>query len=77
MKSVIVGILGLLSILYILNPTAGIFELIPDNLPLIGNLDELAASTLLLSCLSYFGIDIFNLFKKNKPIIESEETTKK
>ncbi len=76
MKSIIIGILGLLSILYIINPTAGIFELIPDNLPLIGNLDELAASTLLLSCLSYFGIDLFNLFKKDKSIIESEEITK-
>jgi len=75
MKSVIVAILGLLSILYIINPTAGIFELIPDNLPLIGNLDELAASTLLLSCLSYFGIDLFNLFRKekDKTIIEQDE----
>ncbi len=77
MKSVIIGILGLLSILYIMNPTAGIFELIPDNLPLIGNLDELAASTLLLSCLSYFGIDLFNLFKKDKAVLENEEITKK
>jgi hypothetical protein len=29
-----------LGIIYVLNPTMGIFELIPDNLPLIGNLDE-------------------------------------
>ncbi|MBN1889772.1 MAG: DUF1232 domain-containing protein [Thermoflexales bacterium] len=29
--------------LYILNPTAGFIEFIPDNLPLIGNLDEGAA----------------------------------
>ena len=27
-------------IIYILNPGAGIFELIPDNIPLVGNLDE-------------------------------------
>ncbi|NLE93282.1 MAG: DUF1232 domain-containing protein, partial [Chloroflexi bacterium] len=32
--------LGLLGLVYVLNPTFGIFELIPDNLPLIGNLDE-------------------------------------
>ena len=79
MKTVIVAILGLLSILYIINPTAGIFELIPDNLPLVGNLDELAASTLLLSCLSYFGIDLFNLFKKDKKdstVISADEITK-
>lgn len=69
MKSLIVAILGLLSILYIINPTSGIFELIPDNLPFVGILDELAASTLLLSCLSYFGIDLFNIFKKDKAIL--------
>jgi len=78
MKSVIVAILGLLSLLYIINPTAGLIEIIPDNFPIIGNLDEAAATALLLSCLSYFGIDIFNIFKKDKKnsIIESEEVTK-
>lgn len=25
---------------YILNPTAGVFEILPDNLPFVGNLDE-------------------------------------
>jgi len=32
----------------LVNPTAGIFELIPDNIPLVGNLDEFAASALLI-----------------------------
>ncbi|MCC7129129.1 MAG: DUF1232 domain-containing protein [Anaerolineae bacterium] len=27
-------------LIYVLNPTLGIIELIPDNLPIIGNLDE-------------------------------------
>jgi hypothetical protein len=31
---------SIIGMIYILNPTAGIFELIPDNFPLIGNLDE-------------------------------------
>lgn len=35
-----------ISIVYLMNFTMGIFEL-PDNLPIIGNLDELAASGLL------------------------------
>lgn len=35
-----------IAIVYLLNFTMGIFEL-PDNLPIIGNLDELAASGLL------------------------------
>jgi uncharacterized membrane protein YkvA (DUF1232 family) len=68
MKSILVAILGLLSLIYIINPTAGFIEFIPDNLPIIGNLDEVAATALLLSCLSYFGIDLFNLFKKEKKI---------
>jgi uncharacterized membrane protein YkvA (DUF1232 family) len=40
--------LGLVGLVYVLNPTFGIFELIPDNLPLIGNLDEGLAYTLML-----------------------------
>jgi uncharacterized membrane protein YkvA (DUF1232 family) len=43
------AVLGIaLGILYLLNPTAGVLELIPDNIPLIGNLDEAAATTLVL-----------------------------
>jgi len=63
-KSILVIIVGLLSLLYILNPTAGLFELIPDNIPGIGNLDEATAVFLLISCLRYFGIDLANFFKK-------------
>ena len=36
----------LLSFVYILNPTMGAVELIPDVLPIIGNLDEGVASIL-------------------------------
>jgi uncharacterized membrane protein YkvA (DUF1232 family) len=36
-------------VLYIANPTGGLFELIPDNLPVVGNLDEAAATALLIS----------------------------
>jgi uncharacterized membrane protein YkvA (DUF1232 family) len=35
-------------VLYILTPGAGIFELLPDNLPVIGNLDEAAATALVI-----------------------------
>lgn len=66
MKKTVVFCLGLLSVVYILNPTAGFFELIPDNLPFIGNLDEAAAVTLLLMCLKYFGIDVPNIFPRSK-----------
>ncbi len=42
---------ALVSAIYILNPTAGVFELLPDNLPGIGNLDEALMVTILLGCL--------------------------
>ncbi len=35
---------------YILNPTSGIFELLPDVIPGFGNLDEAAATALLIAC---------------------------
>jgi uncharacterized membrane protein YkvA (DUF1232 family) len=38
------------SVLYLLNPGAGVVELLPDNLPLVGNLDEAAFIGLLLGC---------------------------
>lgn len=41
----------LLGALYILNPGAGVIELLPDALPVVGNLDEAAMVTLLLGCL--------------------------
>lgn len=56
-KSVFVFSLGTLSALYLANIGAGVVELIPDNLPLIGNLDEAAATLILLNCLAYFGIN--------------------
>lgn len=63
----VVAVLGVLSAIYIVNPGAGIFELIPDNLPLVGNLDEAAAVVLLLNCLAYFGIDLRQILKKTPP----------
>ncbi|MBN1933913.1 MAG: DUF1232 domain-containing protein [Anaerolineae bacterium] len=41
--------------LYIVNPTAGIFELLPDALPLIGNLDEAAIMFLIFGAMRYLG----------------------
>ena len=66
MKNFGIFLLGLLSVIYLLNPTAGFFELIPDNIPIIGNLDEAAAVALLLMCLRYFGYDLPNIFNPKK-----------
>ena len=35
-----VYLLSLFGFIYLLNPTAGVIELLPDTLPLIGNIDE-------------------------------------
>jgi hypothetical protein len=47
----LVYIAAVVGVIYVLNPTMGIFEFIPDNLPLIGNLDEGVAFLLV-----WFGI---------------------
>jgi uncharacterized membrane protein YkvA (DUF1232 family) len=38
-------------VLYLINPTAGYIELIPDNFPIVGNLDEAGATLLLVQCI--------------------------
>ncbi len=37
-----------LGVIYLINPTAGVLELIPDALPVVGNLDEAAATALVI-----------------------------
>ena len=40
----------------------------PDNIPLVGNVDEATASMVHLGALRYFGYDLTDLFKrKNAP----------
>lgn len=56
----LVFLMAVIGFIYILNPTLGIFELIPDNLPLIGNLDEGVAFILM-----WFGLVEF--FEGKKP----------
>jgi uncharacterized membrane protein YkvA (DUF1232 family) len=42
--------------LYMVNPGAGIFELVPDNLPVVGNLDEAAVVFIMLAAMRYLGM---------------------
>jgi len=44
--------------LYLVNPTAGVLEFIPDVVPVLGNLDEATAMALLISGLGYFGLNV-------------------
>ena len=66
MKSLLVILAAILSVIYLLNPTAGFIELIPDNIPFVGNLDEATATAILLACARYFGFDITKLFGRSK-----------
>lgn len=49
-------VIAVLCVVYLVNPTAGIVEFIPDNLPIIGNLDEATATAGLLYALSGLGL---------------------
>lgn len=62
LKKILVMLIGILSLIYLLNPGMGVFELIPDTFPIIGNLDEAGAVFLLIMCLRYFGIDLTRIF---------------
>lgn len=53
-----------LSVIYLINPTAGLFELIPDALPVIGNIDEVFFAYLIFSCIQYLRTGEFVLHKK-------------
>lgn len=76
-NSLIIGALGVFSVIFLLNPGAGIFFEIPDNFPVIGNLDEAAAAALLISCLAYFGFDVTRLFKKSDKKTEQASNKEK
>ena len=58
LTKLLVPLAGALAALYLLNPGAGLIELIPDAFPLVGNLDEAAAMLLLTNVLAWYGIDL-------------------
>jgi hypothetical protein len=68
MKDLLVALAGVLAFLYLMNPTFGVFELLPDNIPLVGNIDEATATMVLLGALRYFGLDLTRLFVKQKAL---------
>ncbi len=63
-KNILVALAGLIGLIYILNPTAGVLELIPDNIPIVGNLDEAAAAALVLAALRYYGVDLTGFLRR-------------
>jgi hypothetical protein len=61
-KGILVFGSGVIAFIYLANIGAGFIELIPDNIPVFGNLDEAAATLLLLNSLAYFGLDLRRQF---------------
>ena len=68
MKTPLIAMAGLLAFLYLLNPTLGVFEFIPDNIPLVGNVDDATAVMVLLGALRYFGYDLTALFNRTRGV---------
>jgi hypothetical protein len=58
--------LALLAGFYLINPTAGIFELLPDNIPGVGNIDEATATLILLNTLRHYGLDLTKIFGRSR-----------
>ena len=58
MKKVPYVLLLVISGIYLLNPGFGIFELIPDQLPVIGHLDEGFFVLLFVYSLKHLGVSV-------------------
>ena len=65
-KDIFVAGLGILGVMYLLNLSFGVLEILPDNLPIIGNMDEAAALFLVYSAMEYFGWNVKSLFTREK-----------
>lgn len=64
----VVYVLAAVGLVYVLNPTAGIFELLPDNIPGLGNIDEGLAYLLV-----YYGLNEFFTRKPLRPTRPNED----
>lgn len=76
LKKTSIAVAGVIALIYLMNPGWGVFEFLPDNLPLVGNLDEAGATALLLSSLAYFGVNIHSIFKPEKEKLDEEGSKK-
>jgi hypothetical protein len=56
LKGGVVLIAVTLSALYLANDDAGVVGLIPDNIPVAGNLHEFIASLIIICSLAYLGL---------------------
>ena len=64
----VVYLMALIGIIYILNPSAGLLEFIPDNIPFVGKLDEGAAAFMI-----WLGLVELLEGKNDHPVSEEAE----
>lgn len=62
--------LGAIGVVYLMYPSLGVFELLPDALPIIGSIDEATATLLVVNVARYYGIDLTRLLGKKGEIPE-------
>ena len=66
LKEMVIIILGIFAVTYLIFPTLGVFELIPDAIPIIGNMDEAAATVIIINTLRYYGLDLSRLYGNDR-----------
>ncbi len=66
LKEMVILTLAAIALLYLMYPSLGTFELIPDWIPVIGSLDEASATLIILSTLKYYGFDLTKLYGKSR-----------
>ncbi len=67
LKEMMILGLGAVALLYLIYPSLGVFELIPDAIPVIGSLDEASATIILVNTLRYYGLDLARLYGRRDP----------
>lgn len=77
LKEMILIFLGLFATIYLLFPTLGVFELIPDAIPLVGSIDEAGATLIIANVLNYYGINLTGLFSREGTQASEQPKTKK
>jgi hypothetical protein len=62
----IIGLAGV-ALIYLIYPSLGIFELIPDAIPVLGSLDEASATIILINTFRYYGFDFTRFYGRRTP----------
>jgi hypothetical protein len=65
-EMMIIGLAGVATI-YLIYPSLGVFELIPDAIPILGSLDEASATIILINTFRYYGFDLTRMYGRRTP----------